>query len=778
MPRRNSRGRSRGQTTPTPQKTQDTGGGQGTPRRGSTRKDRPEKRVSKGAKSHRDENTPRAADQRGDSTRSGGSSRNDRPRGGTPRREGPANVPGSRLAPRGAANSAAAAFKGKVPPIMEGRVDIHADGFGFLIPSNPALPNVYIGKDSLKNVMHRDEVRVQVTAAFDDGKMRGTVLEVTKRHQKEFLGLYRPHKGGALLVPMEARDRNHVFKLEEGVVPPEGVKNGTCVLCKILEYPSKVPGLAKIEKVLEDPKAPSMDTLRVLLEASWPREASRVASEEAEEGAKRWKDRLSPSRKDIRHLPLVTIDGRDARDFDDAVCAKAEGSNIRLWVAIADVSLFVKPGTALDREAYEKATSVYFPDHVVPMLPEVLSNGVCSLNPNEDRPCLVCECVIDTKGKVVSYDFYEGLMLSKKRLTYEQMQAFIEKDEWALGDLAPLSESLSMLVETFERLNAARVKRGSIDLEIPEAQIILNSDGSVRDIQPRTRLTAHRLIEECMLIANDCTAKFLHEHAKAGVYRIHEEPDPKKSKEFVDFLSLQGINVVELLGRKFERRNEGGKDEGGQGSALTQATDYATLLTRLRKDLSEEDPLLRALQPLMLRTLKQARYSTVRKGHFALATLDYTHFTSPIRRYPDLMVHRLIKEGIGLRDGFDPTVDLESRCIHCSDSERTAMDAERKLIEIKKCRFMEPRLGEEFGAWVSGVTEKGAFCQIDGHFVDGLINADTLYRWGGFQYQAQRMAYVTSGKKVLHLGHRLKVRLVAVDINTRKIDFEPIEWIG
>ncbi|MEO5667013.1 MAG: VacB/RNase II family 3'-5' exoribonuclease, partial [Bdellovibrionota bacterium] len=733
-------------------------GGRGTPRRGSSRKDQPEKRQSQGSRSRRGEG---------------------------PRTEGAGRAEaGARTGPRPSpfGNSAGGNDKTKPPQIIEGRVDIHADGFGFLIPSNPAYPNVYIGKESLANVMHRDDVRVQITQSFDDGKMRGTVLEIVRRHQKEFLGLYRPHKGGALIVPMETRDRNHVFKLEPEAKIPEGLKNGACVLCQILEYPSKLPGLTRIEKVFEDPKAPSMDTLRCLLEASWPREASAVAAAEAEEGAKRWKERLSPSRKDIRHLPLVTIDGRDARDFDDAVCAKAEGpENIRLWVAIADVSLFVKPGTALDREAYEKATSVYFPDHVVPMLPEVLSNGVCSLNPNEDRPCLVCECVINKKGLVVDYQFYEGLMLSKRRLTYEQMQAFIEKDTWAIADLEPLSESLTTLVHVFERLHEAKDKRGAIDLDIPEAQIILNPDGSVRDIQPRTRITAHRLIEECMLIANDCTARFLHEHCKAGVYRIHEEPDPRKSKEFVDFLSLQGINVVELLGRKWERRqggDKGGKEESSEGSPLAHAQDYSTLLKRLRKDLDEENPLLRALQPLMLRTLKQARYSTARKGHFALATLDYTHFTSPIRRYPDLMVHRLIKEGIGIRDGFDPSVDLEARCLHCSDAERTAMDAERKLIEIKKCRFMEPKLGEEFNAWISGVTEKGAFCQIDGHFVDGLINADTLYRWGGFQYMAQRMAYVTSGKKVLHLGHRLKVRLVAVDTQTRKIDFEPIEWIG
>jgi ribonuclease R len=672
--------------------------------------------------------------------------------------------------------------KAQAAQLVEGRIDLHPDGFAFLIPHDPKLPNIYVGKDSLKGVMHRDEVRIQISQSFQDGKMRGSVLEILRRHQKEFIGVYRPHKGGVLLVPLEARDRNHVFKLDPKAPVPESLKPGATVLCRILEYPSKLPGVAQIVSAIEDPKSPSIDSLRVLLDVSWPHEFTRVSLAEAENRALRWKEFLSPSRKDIRHLPLVTIDGRDARDFDDAVCAALEpNANIRLWVAIADVSLFVKPGTALDREAYERSTSVYLPDHVVPMLPEILSNGVCSLNPFEERPCLVCECVIDRKGMVVSYEFYEGLMQSKRRLTYEQMQGFMEKETWALNELQPLSESLNNLVEVFERLHQARLRRGAIDLEIPEAQVILNSDGSVLDIQPRTRLNAHRLIEECMLIANHCAAKFLHKKCKAGVYRIHEEPDVRKAREFVQFLSLQGINVIKVLGKKWERRQKqshGKKNGDSEGdSPLTHPMDYSTLLRRLKKEFSEEDPLVRALQPMMLRTLKQARYSTQRKGHFALADMDYTHFTSPIRRYPDLMVHRLIKEGLGLKDAFDPSTDLETRCQYCSDAERTAMEAERKLIEIKKCRYMEPRIGQEFEAWVSGVTEKGLFCQIEGHFVDGLMSAEILARWGAYTYDAQHMCYRSSGGKILHLGHRMRLRLIGVDVGNRKIDFEPLELI-
>jgi len=752
MPRKNNRGRSRNSTPTTARSETEQAPiskkkkGAGTPRRGSTRQDDVEARKSSGVRDK--EQSPK------------NSIEETRKSFKPPTRRGDAPL-----------------------QVVEGRLDLHPDGFGFLIPTDPSFPNVYVGKDSLKDVMHRDEVRVQITQSFQDGKMRGSILEVLRRHQKEFIGIYRPHKGGVLLVPIEARDRSHVFKLDPKTDAPANLKPGATVLCHILDYPSKLPGTAQIVSAIEDPASPSVDTLRVLLDASWPREFTRVSLSEAENRALRWKEFMLPSRKDIRHLPLVTIDGRDARDFDDAVCASTEANgNIRLWVAIADVSLFVKPGTALDREAYERSTSVYFPDHVVPMLPEVLSNGVCSLNPFEERPCLVCECVIDRKGKIASFEFYEGLMQSKRRLTYEQMQGYIEKEPWALNELQTLNESLSNIVEVFERLHEARIKRGAIDLEIPEAQVILNSDGSVLDIQPRTRLTAHRLIEECMLIANQCAAQFLHEKCKAGVYRIHEEPDVRKAREFVQFLTLQGINVVDVLGKKWERRQKqshGKKKGDSEGdSPLTHPMDYSTLLKRLKKDFSEEDPMVRALQPMMLRTLKQARYSTQRKGHFALAALDYTHFTSPIRRYPDLMVHRLIKEGIGLKEGFDPSVDLDARCQHCSEAERTAMDAERKLIEIKKCRYMEPRLGEEFEAWVSGVTEKGLFCQIEGHFVDGLMNAESLARWGGFAFDAQRMCYRTSGAKTIHLGHRMKLRLVGVDVTTRRIDFEPLEIIG
>lgn len=648
--------------------------------------------------------------------------------------------------------------------LVEGRVDVHPDGFGFLIPRDPKFPNIYVGEDSLKYVMNRDVIRVRVSGSFEAGsKMRGTIVDIIDRHQKEFLGIYRPFKGGALVIPSDARDRKHAFKatLISEKIPP--LQSGAAVLCRILTYPEKAQGSVEILEVVEDPTSPSFDTDRVLIEAAWPREFSRIALGEAEQRAQNWRQELLPRRKDIRHLPLVTIDGRDSRDFDDAVCAVAEKNNmIRLWVAIADVSLFVTPGTALDREAYERATSVYFPDFVVPMLPEVLSNGVCSLNPFEDRACLVCEALVNAQGKIVSFEFYEGLMQSKRRLTYEQMQAFMEGEVWARNELETLTESLETLKALYERLHRARFQRGAIDLDIPEAQVILSRDGTVLDIQTRTRLDAHRLIEECMLAANECAARFLHEVKGEGVYRIHEEPDAKKVNELCKFLTLSGFPLANKKG-----------DEG----PLQDPKDFAKLIEQIRESSGGDtlDSSARAIQSLVLRSLKQAKYSTVRVGHFALALKDYTHFTSPIRRYPDLIVHRLIKEALKFEQRHPHSLELESQAQHCSERERSAMECERKLIDTKKCRYMESKLGDVFEAWASGFAEKGIFCQIDGHFVDGLINAEGLHRHSKLRYDAENMSYVGPGKVRIQLGSRLRVQLIGVDVFARKIDFELLE---
>lgn len=676
--------------------------------------------------------------------------------------------------------------------LIEGRIDIHPDGFGFVIPKDPTQPNIYIPEESLKYCMHRDTVLVRIEPSRNaQFKARGQVVRIVKRQQKEFLGALRLYRGGALVVPLEARDRKHAFKITNLSPEIEKLKTGTVVLARIQQYPEVTQGTAEFIRAVDDPKAASNDTLRVLLASGWPRDVSKAALSDAQNRAHTWKNNLSTHRRDVRNLPLVTIDGRDARDFDDAVCAEVQkDGTIRLWVAIADVSFFVRPGTALDQEAYERSTSVYFPDHVVPMLPEVLSNGVCSLNPFEDRACLVCDMIIDTHGLVRKFEFYEGLMLSKRRLTYEQMQAFIEKQVWAVEEMSELAPSLSALIDVFHRLNKAKIARGAIDLDLPEAYVQLNSDGTVRDIQTRERLDAHRLIEECMLIANDCAARFIETHYSDGMYRVHEEPDPKKIGDLTNFIELSGIHLQDLLSgsqrksKGFDKRatkankpkKHGSNPDMAAATLLQDPSDFARLIRGLKSYFEPGDPLARAIQMLVLRSLKQARYSSERLGHFALATMDYTHFTSPIRRYPDLIVHRLIKEALRVdQSGPQLTRDLPEQGRHCSDQERAAMEMERKLVDIKKCRYLEPHLGEEFEAWVQGVTEKGIFCQLDGHYVEGLVNAENIARKFRLHFDPDMMAYAGPGKQFLRIGTRVKILLAAVDVETRRIDFELLE---
>lgn len=667
--------------------------------------------------------------------------------------------------------------------LVEGRLDMHPDGFGFLIPKNAQIENVYLPEETLKYCMHRDQILVRRELSRNPQfKSRGSLVEILKRAQSEVIGTYRSYRGGSMVVPLEARDRRHAFKVENVPADMRDLKSGATVLIKISKYPEVTQGTADLLSEVKEPAAAHNDTLRVLLSAGWPRNFSAAAVTEAQVRAEKWKENLHPKRRDMKDAPFVTIDGRDARDFDDAVYAEKEGTNIRLWVAIADVSHFVKPASSLDVEAFERSTSVYFPDHVVPMLPEILSNGLCSLNPFEDRLSLICEMRIDHAGLCREYEFFEGIISSKRRMTYEEMQSFIESDAWSEQELKPLAGTLSALVEVYERLKTAKFSRGAIDLDLPEAHVQLNADGTVRDIQTRTRLDAHRLIEECMLIANDSAAKFIHDKMpEAGMYRIHEQPDARKIEDLMKFLALSGLNLSELIGgnpaaSRREPKNKNNGDKDFSTDLLSHPKDFNRLLKALKEKFEPGDPLARAVQMLILRTQKQARYGAEPLGHFALATKDYTHFTSPIRRYPDLIVHRLIKAALGVEYSKEKLQrDLESQGRHTSDQERAAMDMERKVIDIKKCRYLEPHLGEEFEAFVQGVTEKGVFCQLDGHFVEGLVHAEQMARGFKLHFDPDLMAYAGPGKKFLRIGSRVKIQLVGVDIETRRIDFELLE---
>ena len=609
--------------------------------------------------------------------------------------------------------------------------------------------------------------RIKVRAFVGDNYSKAEVLEVHTRSQAEILALVKKVKGHPLVVPLSSVDRRHAFALEaHSRKQAHDLSDGDCVLCAITHYPkshAEDPApTVRIIKVIEDPHAASQDTLKVIMEAGWPRQFSPEALHEANSVSQNWQAKLSsPHVRPLTHLPFVTIDGRDAKDFDDAVLAQREGRDrLRLWVAIADVSLFVKPENTLDREAFERATSVYLPDKVIPMLPEVLSNGVCSLKPNEDRPALVCEMLLNSRGQCEKYEFYEAIIQSHKRLTYEKMQGFMDGVGWAQEELAPLSSKLQALMDVYQVLSQARKARGTLELDVEEAQVILQQDGSVEDIKVRERSDSHKLIEECMLKANECAAHFMHTKKSVGIYRVHENPDPDKLTKLYEFILMSGLNLQNV----FQNPDQ-----------LENIENLRDILEVAKQKLSPSDPKINILDNLTLRAMQQARYSVERLGHFALNLMDYAHFTSPIRRYPDLIAHRLIKNILKI-ESYDPPVDfVEGQALHASKQERTAIDMERKVVDIKKVRFMERHLGQNFRAWVSGINEKGLFCRLEGHFVDGFVPRDSLNRKGRFDYQEAEMCYLGPRRQRLQLGSPVEVCLAKLNVEGRKIDFELVD---
>ncbi|MBP7844815.1 MAG: ribonuclease R [Proteobacteria bacterium] len=646
-------------------------------------------------------------------------------------------------------------LKSQIGQKFIGKIDVHPNGFGFVIADDKEIPNVYIPQEGVGDVLQGDRVEITISSKFEGGdKVRGQILRIVERRQKEFFGTLRLFKGGALIVPWDARDQRHTFKVDNEEITRLNLKNSSQVLAHITEYPSKGIGKVKIVEEVQNISSASQDTMRVLVETAWPRTFSTKALDEAKAAAHDWLKSWDKNKVDIQNLKFVTIDGLDARDFDDAVYAEASKNGWKIWVAIADVSHFVRFGTQLNKEAFARSTSVYFPDFVVPMLPEILSNDVCSLNPNIPRAALVCEFEISRDGKILHYKFFEALIKSHKRMTYELMQAYLEGKDFAVEECAPLKEALDAVIECYRSLNKAKFRRGALDLDLPEAKVLLNSDGTVKDIQTRQRLDAHKLIEDLMLAANECAAKFLSEKPeRGGVYRIHEKPDQNRVRDLIKFVTLAGIEAPK---------------------ALETAQDFSEYIEKIKKLALGGDHRAQAAQTMILRTMQQARYSAQALGHFALANPDYTHFTSPIRRYPDLLVHRLIRERLGLSKEAPPPGELEAMTVHCSQQERSAMAMEWKVIDLKKCRYMEPFIGQDFQVVVSGVIEKGIFCQIQDHFVDGLLNADFLHKRGRYRYDAATLSY-RGPKGSLQLGSRITVKLVNVDILNTRIDFDLVE---
>ncbi|MFN3785792.1 MAG: ribonuclease R, partial [Thiothrix sp.] len=529
-------------------------------------------------------------------------------------------------------------------------------------------------------------------------------------------------------------------------------KHGQIVVAAIIEQPSKYSQpKGKIVEILGDHMAPGMEITVAVRSHQLPHEWSPTIREEADQFGYAVPEIAKVGRVDLRNVPLVTIDGEDAKDFDDAVYCERDGNGWRLLVAIADVSHYVTPGMAIDKEAQERGTSVYFPGTVIPMLPEILSNGLCSLNPHVDRLCMVCEARLGARGKLLSYRFMEAVMHSAARLTYTKMaKIVVERDPQARAEYSEeLCAHLDDLYALYHVLRKARERRGAIDFETEETQIIFDTERKIEAIVPAIRNDAHKLIEECMILANVCAAKFLSKHRIPALHRVHEGPTAEKLADLRQFLAGVGLTL-------------GGGDE-------PSPADYSAVLDSLGNR-----PDRHLIQTVLLRSLSQAVYSPDVLGHFGLAQDYYAHFTSPIRRYPDLLVHRAIRHilrGGKASDYPYKRKDMLALGEHCSMTERRADDATRDVTAWLKCEYMQEHVGETFSGVISGVTGFGLFVELSDIYVEGLLHVTALTNdYYHFDPVRHQLTGENSGR-IYRLGDTLQVTVARVDLDERKIDF-------
>ncbi len=632
--------------------------------------------------------------------------------------------------------------------LIKGRVEGHPDGFGFVVPDEGG-DDLYLSAKEMHRVLHGDRVLVRVAGFDRRGRREAKIAKVLEHVNRFIVGRYYREGGVGFLIAENRRINQDIL------VPVEhagSAQSGQVVMVEILTQPgAHNEAVGQVTEVLGSYTDPGMEIEIALRKHDLPHVFPSEVERQAEKlPAKVLKKDLA-GREDIRHLPLVTIDGETARDFDDAVyCEPLGRGGFRLVVAIADVSHYVQPDDALDREGYVRGNSVYFPRRVIPMLPEALSNGLCSLNPDVDRLAMVCDMQIGPAGAIRDYRFYPGVIHSHARLTYNQVWDWLSGTSKPEKTQAALMPHLQALETLFRTLLKARAKRGAIDFGSTETQILFDDQGKIAEIVPVIRNDAHRIIEECMLAANVCASDFLHKHKQPALFRVHEGPTAEKLAALREFLAEFGLDL-------------GGGDK-------PHAMDYAALLDRIK-----DRPDHGLLQTVMLRSLKQAIYSPDNKGHFGLAYEAYTHFTSPIRRYPDLLVHRGIK---AVLDGDKlPAKGLADIGLHCSMTERRADDATRDVDAWLKTYFMRDRIGEEYNGTVSAVTSFGIFVALDDVFIEGLVHVSELGQ-DYFHYDQARhwMLGERTGKRY-RLGDRVRIKVIRADIETSKIDFTLIEQV-
>jgi ribonuclease R len=630
--------------------------------------------------------------------------------------------------------------------LIPGRVLAHPDGFGFFQPDEGGK-DFFLSPKQMRTLFHHDRVLVRVDGIDRSGRKEAAVVDILERNTWSLAGRLHIESGVGFVVADNKR-------IHQGVIIPEeslgNSKDGQMVTVEIIEQPTKYSqAIGRISEVLGDHMAPGMEIDVAIrsygLPHIWPDTvlaAVRGIDDEVPEEAK-------AGREDLRQLPLVTIDGEDARDFDDAVYCETTPKGWRLLVAIADVSAYVTPGSALDEEAQKRGNSVYFPERVIPMLPEVLSNGLCSLNPNQDRLCLTCELHIDAEGKILRSRFFEAVMRSQARLTYNQVAAFIDGDAKIRKKLSRFTKPLEDLYGLYRVLNWARVARGAIDFDTTETRFEFNEERKVARVVPLVRNEAHRIIEECMLCANVAAARLFQRKKLPMLYRVHEPPKEEKIEDLRKFLGELGLRLP--------------------GKKQPIAADYAALLQQIRIR-----PDFNLIQTVLLRSLNQAVYSPDNKGHFGLSYPAYSHFTSPIRRYPDLLVHRGIKHLLqkgGIEDSPYSLGNLQSLGDSCSMTERRADDATRDVVDWLKCEYMLDKVGETFGGIISSVNSFGLFVELDGIHVTGLVHVTSLDR---DYYRFDPVGHRLSGDRfgvVYRLGDPIQIRVAAVNLDDRKIDF-------
>jgi ribonuclease R len=626
--------------------------------------------------------------------------------------------------------------------VVPGRVEAHPDGHGFFVPDSGG-DSLYLPPAEMRSVMHGDRVLAQPAGLDRRGRREGRIVEVLERAHKRVVGRLNVAHGVAFVVASDRRIQHDIL-IESGGT--RRAKPGQVVTAEIVAPPAAhAQPIGRITEVLGEVGDPGMEIEIALRKHDLPFEFSPEAERLAARLPSAVREADVKGRHDLRATRFVTIDGETAKDFDDAVNCEAAGKGFRLRVAIADVGHYVRAGDALDADARERGNSVYFPRRVIPMLPEKLSNGLCSLNPGEDRLAMVCDMAVSSRGEIERYEFYPAAIRSRARLTYTGVaQALYATPAKIAPEVAPLVAQLAVLDQVFRALLAARGRRGAIDFETVESEIDFDAHGKIARIRPAPRTDAHRLIEECMLAANVCASNFLQRRGHKALHRVHEGPTPEKLAALREFLKSFGLQLG--------------------GGESPHARDYARLLERIKPR-----PDMQLLQTVLLRSLQQAVYSPENVGHFGLAYEAYTHFTSPIRRYPDLVIHRAIKALLA-GGAYDPG-GWEALGQHCSMTERRADDASRDVHAWLKCYYMRDRVGDEFAGSISAVTGFGIFVALDGIAIDGLVHISEL---GNDYFQFDPVGHLLRGdrtKRTFRLADRIRVRVARVDLELARIDF-------